>query len=174
MRVFKLTAFTDLIKKSQQTLDQFCSPLGAHLTGEVLPIWEFGASEVPETVRMVNKSTANYDGPPTVHPHSLEVPPCPSKLTRWPVVEDVLGDVRGRVVGREGEVLGLPAHQDQPQVHLGEERGREHQTQPDWRALNPTIHTDPLRGFPQFKHSLGIRLDLKLAQTLTITAQDFS
>ena len=39
-------------------------------------------------------------------------------LTHWPVLVDVLGDVRGRVVGGEEELFRLPAHQDQPEIDL--------------------------------------------------------
>lgn len=37
----------------------------------------------------------------------------------------MLGDVCGRVVGREGEVFRLPAHQDEAEVHLGQRGGGE-------------------------------------------------
>lgn len=40
------------------------------------------------------------------------------KLTQGPVIKDVLGDVHGRVVGGEDEVLCLPTDQDKTQVHL--------------------------------------------------------
>lgn len=40
------------------------------------------------------------------------------KLTQGPVIKDVLGDVHGRVVGGEDEVLCLPTDQDKTQIHL--------------------------------------------------------